>query len=228
VDKEFDTYAESYDAALDRGLALSGESKDYFARERVRWLARCLAGALPSGSRVLDYGCGTGGAATHLLEHLRASSIVGVDTSEFSLSVARREIPDPRVSFAPITQDTPGARFDLAFCNGVFHHIEPPERPAELEYIRRSLVPGGYFAFWENNPWNPGTRLVMSRIPFDRDAKVISSPAARSMLRAAGFEVLRLDYLFIFPNLLRALRPLERHLTKIPAGGQYQVLCRVK
>ena len=37
---EFDDYAGSYDAALNQGLALSGESKEYFAHERVRWLAR--------------------------------------------------------------------------------------------------------------------------------------------------------------------------------------------
>jgi SAM-dependent methyltransferase len=227
VSNGFDSYAESYEQALDRGLALSGESKDYFARERVRWLSRCLSGTPLARPRVLDFGCGTGGAAPYLLHYLDASSLLGIDTSTSSIEIAQRTIADSRAAFAPLAAHTPAADFDLAFCNGVFHHIEPDDRPAALEHIRRSLRPGGYFAFWENNPWNPGTRLVMSRIPFDRDAKVISAPAARSLLRAARFEILRVDFLFIFPAALRALRPLERHLTKIPAGGQYQVLCRI-
>jgi hypothetical protein len=26
---------------------------------------------------------------------------------------------------------------------------------AAVDYVYRSLRPGGLFAFWENNPWNP-------------------------------------------------------------------------
>jgi len=37
MESEFDDYAGNYDAALNQGLALSGEPKEYFARERVRW-----------------------------------------------------------------------------------------------------------------------------------------------------------------------------------------------
>jgi hypothetical protein len=49
---------------------------------------------------------------------------------------------------------------------------------------------------------------------------------ARSVLRAAGFEVLRTDFLFIFQRLLRVLRPLESLAAKLPLGAQYQILCR--
>jgi len=59
-----------------------------------------------------------------------------------------------------------------------------------LKNILGALKPGGLFAFWENNPWNPGTRIVMSRIPFDRDAEIISPPAAKRLLRRAGFSIL--------------------------------------
>jgi hypothetical protein len=88
------------------------------------------------------------------------------------------------------------------------------------------LQPGGFFAFWENNPWNPGTKIVMSRIPFDRDAITLSYLEARQMLKRAGFQVLRTDFLFIFPRFLRWLRPLETLVARIPFGAQYQILCR--
>src|SRR6059036_11455 len=44
-------------------------------------------------------------------------------------------------------------------------------------------------SFWENNPWNPGTRLVMSRIPFDRDAVPLSPPEVRRLVLTAGFRL---------------------------------------
>src|ERR1043165_3324565 len=58
---EFDEFAADYDAALKRGLALSGESKGFFIEGRLRFLRQCLVGlgvALPE--KVLDFGCGTG------------------------------------------------------------------------------------------------------------------------------------------------------------------------
>jgi hypothetical protein len=82
------------------------------------------------------------------------------------------------------------------------------------------------FAVFENNPWNPGTRLVMRRIPFDRDAETLSPPAGRRLLRSAGFEVLRTDFVFFFPRALHILRPLERRLARLPLGAQYLVLAR--
>jgi hypothetical protein len=120
----------------------------------------------------------------------------------------------------------PRGQVDVAFCNGVFHHIPPSERPDALDYVSKSLRLGGFFAFWENNPWNPGTRLVMSRIPFDRDAITISPPEARRLVGDAGFDIVRTDHLFFFPRMLRWLRPLESRLTTVPVGAQYLVLAR--
>ncbi len=88
-----------------------------------------------------------------------------------------------------------------------------------------SLRPGGYFAFWENNPWNPGTRWIMSRTPIDRDAITISPREARRLLQSTGFRVLSVDSLFYFPRSLGWFRPLEKALTRLPLGGQYLALC---
>ena len=93
--------------------------------------------------------------------------------------------------------------------------------------MRDALRPGGLFALWENNPWNPGTRLVMRRIPFDRDADDAVRAAERGgCSRNAGFEIVSTDFLFVFPRALRALRPVERRLARLPAGAQYLVLAR--
>jgi len=67
---------------------------------------------------------------------------------------------------------------------------------------------------------------VMSRIPFDRDAQLLTSSAAVKLLIDQGFDPLHLDYMFIFPRVLGLLRPLEPRLSAWPLGGQYQVLTR--
>jgi SAM-dependent methyltransferase len=223
---EFDDYAGSYDSALNQGLSLSGESKEYFAHERVRWLAARLSDLGVQPSNVLDYGCGTGGTSRELLEQLHARRVVGVDASRESLDVARKVHTDPRLQFKTMSDLDPSGTFGVVYCNGVFHHVKPEQRLDALRYVHRSLAEGGYFGLWENNPWNPGTRLVMRRIPFDRDAKLLSPPRARALLARAGFDVLGTDFLFLFPRVLSVLRPLEAGLARLPAGAQYMVLCR--
>jgi SAM-dependent methyltransferase len=223
---QFDVYASGYDTALNQGLSLSGESKEFFASARVLWLADRLAEWNARPARVLDFGCGTGGTSPVLLQTLHAREVLGIDPSPDMVAVARRAHDHPRLSFSTIDEMPDDSTFDLAYCNGVFHHIPPAQRAETLARIHASLSVGGYLAFWENNPWNPGTRLVMSRIPFDRDAVLLSPPHARALLRGSGFRVLRTDFLFLFPRLLAFLRPLERRVASIPAGAQYQVLCQ--
>ncbi len=223
---EFDQYAANYDQALAQGISVSGENKDFFAQGRVAWLAQCLQKICVTPSAVMDFGCGTGQATPYLLENLKAQKVLGVDVSEGLLSVARRDHASSRIQFSPLKEYTPSAQMDLVFCNGVFHHIPLAERSAAVDYVFRSLRPGGIFALWENNPWNPGTRYVMSRIPFDRDAITLSPPTARHLVRAAGFEILSTNFLFLFPRALSWLRWIEPLIAPAPAGAQYQVLAR--
>jgi SAM-dependent methyltransferase len=222
---EFDAYAAEYDALLARGIAISGEDKNYFARGRVVWLARCLARLEKLPHVAMDFGCGTGSATPFLLNEFKLDSLVGVDASVQSVAFAKRTLGN-RARFVPLAEYRPEGLFDLVFCNGVFHHISPGDRVAAVDTLHSSLRPGGVLAFWENNPWNPGTRYIMRRIPFDHNAITLSAPAARRLLRERGFEVMRTDFLFFFPRFLAWLRWLEPGLTYLPLGAQYQILCQ--
>ncbi len=221
---EFDRYSATYDAALAQGLAATGEGKEYFAERRVLWLRRSLDRLHAPTHDVLDFGCGTGSATPWLIRELKPARLVGLDVSTESLTQAAKHYPSAQ--FFPPSAFKETNCFDLAFCNGVFHHIPPAQRRAEVQRIREVLRPNGLFAFWENNPWNPGTRYVMRRVAFDRDAVPLTASEARALLKSGGFEVLRTDFLFIFPRLLRCLRWMEPSLAAWPFGGQYQILCR--
>ena len=222
----FDGYAKSYDAALSSALAPSGESREFFAKGRVTWLRRSLGELGASPRRVLDFGCGDGSTTPVLQRILGAEFCIGVDVSPKSLDIARAKHATERIRFEPISDVRSDWQMDLAYCNGVFHHIAPDARPEALCMIRDALKPGGLFAFWENNAWNPATRYVMSRCLFDEDAILISPREAKAILKKAGFEVVRTGFRFIFPHALRGLRKLEDFAYKLPLGAQYQVLCR--
>jgi SAM-dependent methyltransferase len=231
---EFDAYASEYDQALNQGLRLTGEGKEYYADGRVDWLAARMA-ALGARERAvtacLDFGCGTGTGCAPLRRVFAGAAYTGFDPSQSSIEEARRSwtlapTASPAIEFTAEAAQLPASHFDLAFTNGVFHHIPPGQRADALAMVQRSLRPGGLFAFWENNRWNPIVHFLMSRVPFDRDAQMLFPHQARHLLRRAGFEILLTDYLFVFPAALKTLRPLEPRLCKLPLGGQYLVLAR--
>lgn len=224
---EFDAYASQYESALNEGLSVSGEGPEYFARRRVEWTAQTLQTfGFDTVDSVLDFGCGVGLATPLIQSSIQPREIWGFDPSTAGIERADREFGNPQTRFTASTRDLPRDHFDLAYCNGVFHHILPKDRHAALTTVHQSLKPGGWFAFWENNPWNPGTRYVMSKIPFDRDAIVISPPEARQLLNHAGFEISQTNAWFLFPRSLSWLRPVENWLHRLPLGAQYVVFAQ--
>lgn len=222
----FDQYAAAYEQALSDAIAPSGESREYFAEGRVAWLKRCLDEIKQSPRAILDFGCGDGATTPLLLGELKAEWAVGVDVSAKSLEIARERHASERLRYESMDKFDAYGEMDLAYCNGVFHHIPPAQRAQALSLVNRALRAGGLFSFWENSPWSPATRYVMSRCAFDRDAILLSPPEARGLLRDGGFEILRTDFRFIFPRALRALRKLEDLVHRVPLGTQYQILCR--
>jgi SAM-dependent methyltransferase len=217
----FDAYAAHYDAALNQGIAVSGESKEFFAEQRVLWLARRLRsrGFVPRS--ILDFGCGIGTGLPFFWREFRPECLAGFDVSTEALAVAGKLRPSVPVALSDRMDSWPDATFDLVSTNGVFHHIAPEARQTALEAVRRVLRPGGCFALWENNPWNPGARYVMYRIPFDRDAVLVYPSTARRMLQAAGFDSPAPDFRFVFPRALSFLRWIEPALVRWPIGAQY-------
>ena len=161
---------------------------------------------------------------TYLLDAFTPKKLIAVDISEKSLGVLKARHNTRQVIAKSLPSFKPESNCDLCFCNGVFHHILPKDRLQAAKIIYDSLQSGGYFYFWENNPWNPATHWVMSRVPFDRNAKKIFPHQAVNLLQKVGFKVKLIHYLFIFPKFLCLLRPMEKILRKFPFGCQYLVL----
>ncbi|MHB2025238.1 MAG: class I SAM-dependent methyltransferase [Elusimicrobiota bacterium] len=212
-----------YDEVLNKGLRLSGENKEFFIRGRIL----DMIAALPRScrpARILDFGCGTGTTCRILAEFFPEAQVVGVDSADKPLKQARETVRLSRVSFNLLKDVDANGGFDLCYVNGVFHHIEPEFRPEIINSIRALLKPGAYLSFFENNPWNPGTRIVMRLIPFDRESVPLYPSTARRLIKEAGLEPQPARFLFYFPKILSPLRLLEPALTSLPLGAQYHIL----
>ena len=221
---EFDKSARDYETLFKPWLKVAGASREYFARSRLNWLSYLLHKREVAAGRVMDFGCGTGMSLSLLADILAAERFIGLDTSEESLAVARESVGSRSVELTTPTRYLPQQDLDLVFCNGVFHHIPVAERSAAVDYIYRCLRPGGVFALWENNPWNPIHAFAMKHSEIDKNAIPLPPPESRRLIGSERFQVIRTDYLFFFPGYFSWLHPLEKWLIKVPLGAQYQVL----
>ena len=220
---EFDEVSTNYEEALNYGISLSGENADYFASNRVEHVAKLHTDVHAKSETIMDYGCGTGGSVRYLLDAFTPKRLFAVDVSEKSLGILKTRHHTQQVIAKNLTTLEPESNCDLCFCNGVFHHILPKDREQAAKIIYDSLQSGSYFYFWENNPWNPATHWVMSRIPFDKNAVKIFPHQAVNLLQKVGFEIKLIHYKFIFPRFLKIFRPIERLAFRIPIGCQYLI-----
>ena len=133
--KSFDEFAAEYDTALNRGLSVSGENKDYFARRRIEWLRNRLRNNVARVEHVMDYGCGIGSTSPLLIEILGATALVGTDSSPKSLEIATQNYNSQTAKFLRFDQYRPDSRFDLVYCNGVFHHPAYGPRPCRKLHL---------------------------------------------------------------------------------------------
>jgi len=224
----FDNYSTNYHQTLNETLSLTGENTTYFANQRVSWTKNKINNYFPELSikTVMDFGCGTGDTLPIIEQKFFANKLIGVDTSLESIKVAKGNYESKKISFFESSSFNEYLSCDLVFCNGVFHHIPQEDRDMALHYIFQRLAINGVFAFWENNPWNPGTQYLMKKCPFDNDAHPISVLQGKKLLEKNGFRLIKTSYSFIFPNSLRFLRFTERFLSSLPIGAQYLLLAK--
>ena len=224
---EFDHYAREYDALLKDPIRdRFAQDPDFFHLRKWLLLQEFLRRWSIPGKQCswLDIGCGKG----ELLRFGQASfrQAVGCDPSKEMLNECsglsvRQQTENSTLPFGD-------ASFDVLTAACVYHHLDPAERQALTAEARRVLRPGGLFAIFEHNPWNPVTRGIVRRTPVDANAVLLTAGETRGILSEAGFSVRKTCYYLYFPqSLYRRLPGLERLLASVPAGGQYAVFaCR--
>lgn len=151
---------------------------------------------VPSGCRLLDVGCGPGGAT--LLAAERGAQIAGLDVSPDSIEVARQRVPggDFRVGDME-TLPWPDGSFDAVTGFNAFQFAR--NRVAALTEARRVLPPGGKLGMviWAPREQSQQVRIMAAinalAPPQPPDAPgpfALSAPGvAESVLEAAGLHM---------------------------------------
>jgi len=197
---------------------------DYYPTYLAKLAAvRSYLSALPSGTRVLDAGCGEGVLVDEFADRLR---ITGVDAHYASARVATGSL---------LALPFPDASFERALCLDVLEHLAYEDQPRALAELHRVLAPGG-----ELFVSIPNLAHLQSRVQFllrgrlIRTASEYKHPGDRPVVeylqlaRRAGFTLIRRRGIFptvpVLTHLVRthprALAPLHRALTALlPVPG---------
>jgi SAM-dependent methyltransferase len=224
--RAFDEYASNYaelirDPIRDR---FTSGSRFFFERkiEIIRGFFQ-RAGIETGKLNWLDIGCGQG----DLLRLGRAyfKSAAGCDPSQGMLEACRDMDVRHQQAMDTLPFDKGTMDFITAVC--VYHHVPFDRRGVLTGEALRVLRPGGVFCIIEHNPWNPVTRLIVSRTPVDADAHLLSAGKSRRLLSEAGCTKFETEFFLLFPQRLhRFTRPFEDAMRPLPLGGQYAVFGR--
>ena len=222
---EFDEYAGSYETLLKDPLrdCFGGGGSTFFHRRRRDLILAYYHQRSIDTTRLsyLDLGCGKGELLTLLRDDF--GQVAGCDPSTEMLGTV--EGVDKRAQSDPEKIPFGNTEFELVTAAGVFHHVPPPSRLALVREVARVLKPGGIFAVLEHNPYNPATRLIVSRTPVDANAILLRQRETRHLLQAAGFSISASRYFLFFPEFAyrHAGDTVEGWLKGLPLGGQYAV-----
>ena len=216
---EFDEFADRYVDLASQNTKFFDTDYNYFGRVRAEIVARF---SNPNVRTVLDFGCGVGLSVISLRKVFLSARIIGCDSSQNSLELARGREPECEFLLPEAIPALP--HFDIVTAVCVFHHIVPADRDATLRYCYERLNHGGQLYVFEHNPFNPVTRHLVSTCPFDKDAILLTKAETVARLRRTGFNIAAAGYFLFFPGFLRLLRTLEKSLGWLPLGGQYFVV----
>jgi len=216
---EFDQYAKEYDAVLADAMPEGMNEDVYFAEYKIALAASQLGSKKPQ--RVLDFGCGAGRSLPYMANHFPEAELWGFDLSPKSLEIAAQRMPSSHL-FSD-WDSIPKNHFDLIVAANVFHHIPHEERPEAMRRCRNALTKKGQFFLFEHNPYNPMTRWIFERCPFDVEAEMLNLTTAKGLADGAEYKFLGYGYTLFFPKALSFLRGFEPFLRRLPLGAQYYV-----
>ncbi|HSP69885.1 MAG TPA: class I SAM-dependent methyltransferase [Bryobacteraceae bacterium] len=218
----FDELSPSYDDLLRDPLRdlFTGQESMFFHRRKSELIRRFFRRRRidTSGLRHLDVGCGKG----ELLNLLQADFAHSAGCDVSANMVRQIAGMETLLQSDPLRIPFEDGVFDLVTAVCVYHHVPVVGRGALTGEIRRVLRPGGFFCMIEHNPWNPVTRLIVSRTPVDADAILLGVAEARRLATGAGLQPVEQAYFLYLPQaLFRCAGWMEDLLARVPLGGQY-------
>jgi len=141
---------------------------------------------------VLDLGCGTGVAASHV----KYGALVGVDLSAQYIASARsRGLPRTEFVMGDCIDEIrrrPSGSFDCVICGGLFHHLTALQCEELVVESARILKPGGALSCFEPVLDASTPALTQRVMKLDRGKNLRSLDGWKELF-AKGFEQVHID-----------------------------------
>jgi ubiquinone/menaquinone biosynthesis C-methylase UbiE len=215
---EFDDYSHDYKKVIGDSIKFSGLTVDFFAEGKANFFNQLVN--QKSEHVILDIGCGIGAMHPYLAQ--KGRTIVGVDVSSESIKIAKDTYKNNIYTTydgntLPFEDDT----FDGVLTVCVMHHVPPKQWQDFINEMVRVTKPGGTVAIFEHNPFNPVTRYIVNRCPFDKDAVLLRSKLVETMLSKTSQLKPSTSFIFFIPLKYSIFRKIEKFLKCLPLGAQY-------
>jgi SAM-dependent methyltransferase len=232
--REFDQHKETYRSDIDKAVAFSGQSHDFFTRVKAEYLIDLLRALAKEQGKttvpvdVLDIGCGHGHIHPYLLQSGIPMKLAAVDVAATVVEQAR--LTNPTVDYRSYDGERlpyDDSSFDAAYAIAVMHHVPPPQWPAFLTEMRRVVRPGGLVAIFEHNPINPLTQWIVRTCPIDENAVLLGSRRLSKLVSQARFAEVESRYILFTPLDGPRYRAFDRLIGWLPLGAQYYISARV-
>ena len=157
---------------------------------------------IPSGSRVLEIGCGAG----ELLQHLPDRTLSGIDLVEEQVSAAKELVPEAQVTCA--AGET--AKFDQTYDYLVLSDTlnEAADAQQLLENLHHAATPDTRLTInIHNTLWRPilGLSAALGLKPKRPQLNWLSTDDLHNLLDLAGWEMVRSDARILVPHELGGL-----------------------
>jgi len=132
-------FVERWDAKVRAGGAHRAEQLDI--------VITAMDPSVPKGGRVLDLGVGTGLVAEEILRLRPDVELVGIDSSEAALEIARDRLGRfsgrLHLTRGDMVDDMPKGAFDAVIAVQTLHHITDEAKERALGKVRDRLAPAG-------------------------------------------------------------------------------------
>jgi len=168
-----DLYARMLDPRMIYSCGYWREARDLAGAQEAKLDLVCRKLRLERGMRVLDIGCGWGGAAEFAAERYGVK-VTGVTVSRNQAAAARERCRHLPVEILFDDYRSLDGRFDRIYSLGMFEHVGPRNYRAYLAKVRELLAPNGLFLLHTignrvtqkaNDPWIERYIFPNSHVP---------------------------------------------------------------
>ncbi len=175
------------------------------------WRTALDLGSVGSGTRVLDAGCGTGGAS--LLAQERGAIVSGCDSAEALLTIARERLPEADLKIGDLEAlPFPDQTFDCVLAINSLQFAS--DTVSAAQELVRVTAPGGRVVVVVWSSEHCDQRSVYDAIValFEKPPKhrgvfnLSEAGEVEALFPGLSFKARQIDFEFVYPNLEIALR----------------------